>query len=48
MDIKFVFRYNESENAPSFFELTKKYIGVFDKDKFEEVEPTKSVSFLQV
>ena len=48
MDIEFVFTYNESEDAPSFFELTKKYIGAFDKDKFEETKPTKSVSFLQI
>lgn len=48
MDIEFVFTYNESEDAPSFFELTKKYIGASDKDKFEETEPTKSVSFLRI
>lgn len=48
MDIEFVFTYNESEDAPSFFELTKKYIGASDKDKLEETEPTKSVSFLQI
>lgn len=46
MDIKFVFTYNESDDAPSFFELTKKYMSVYDKDKFEEMEPAQPVSFL--
>lgn len=48
MGIEFVFTYSKSEDAPSFFELTKKYIDAFDKDKFEETKPTKSVSFLQI
>lgn len=47
MDIEFVFTYNASDNAPSFFELTKKYMSLSDKgNKFEEMEPAQPVSFL--